>query len=234
MRKNKRKFDSFVVIAFVAFLGGCSVHLVNETPISYTDNPQMTYPIQVAVTKELLVVPSSINVKAIIDGTEHGMIGSGAGVWTQNVRANCKHWFEVKYNAVWQSLPFLLSSSTSVPEQGVFHVEIHHSAGPIRIWTSPHDNGPWVGSYKFVLYTAPVLNFQNFNFEPFCASEACQDMVQAFSLELPVPKGAVCNRGTFFTIKSTKREARAFLNVQTDDPNYPYLKFLIEAIEIPM
>lgn len=136
---NHLKKTTAILLTLLLF--GCGVRISNRTTSPQPRASDNRYPVSALVEKESSAVHSnSINVNVTIDGEEHQMLSSGAGLWIYEHTASDTNGFNIFYD-VFYKYDYLLfieqSGHKRYPDSGTLSIGIQDTIAVASVTVIP-------------------------------------------------------------------------------------------------
>ncbi|HEX4268448.1 MAG TPA: hypothetical protein VHY36_11210 [Steroidobacteraceae bacterium] len=221
-----RRLIGFSCLAAGALaLGGCGVQLQDETPGTFTANPDIgMYPLTVKVTSGALV-STPIYVFVVGDGGQQVPLSAGAnGTYGTMYPVKCKQSFPLQYLAVWRVQGVVTKHQLFPPQAR----DIQLTPPPLTQQASIDTSGTpdkkthsWQGAVQYNIVTAASGHITGAQLQPVSQDKADVKAAAAVSVVSTFPVDATCGTPTAVTLATKAQTAHVNLVITTDVPGIP-------------
>jgi hypothetical protein len=221
-----RRLIGFSCLAAVALaLCGCDVQLQDETPGTFTANPDIgMYPLTVKVTSGALVSTPIYVFVVGADGQQVPLSPGPNGSFGTMYPVKCKASFPLQYLAVWrvqgvvtkhQLFPATPRDVQLTPPPLTQQASIDTSGKPDKKTRS------WQGVVQYNIYTAAEAHITGAQVEPVSQDKADVKAAQDVSVVSTLPVDATCGTPSAVTLATKEQTAHVNLVITTDLPGVP-------------
>ncbi len=221
-----RREIGFSCLAVMALaLTGCGVQLQDQTPGTFTANPDIgMYPLTVKVTSGALV-STPIYVFVVAGNGQQVPLSAGPnGTYGTMYPVKCKQSFPLQYLAVWRVQGVVTKHQLFPPQPR----EIRLTPPPLRQQASIDTSGApdkkthaWQGAVSYNIITAQNAHITGAQVEPVSQDKADVKAAKDVSVVSTFPLDASCGTPTAVTLATKAQTAHVNLVITTDVPGIP-------------
>lgn len=221
-----RRIIGFSCLALMALvLAGCDVQLQDQTPGTFTANPDIgMYPLTVKVTSGALVSAGLYVFVVGGDGQQVPLTAGANGTYGTMYPVKCKQSFPLQYLAVWR-VQGVVTKHQLFPAQPR---EIQLTPPPLTQQQNIDTSGTpdkkthsWQGAVQYNIYTAPEAHITGAQVEPVSQDKADLKSAQDVSVVSTLPIDASCGTPAAVTLATKAQTAHVNLVITTDLPGIP-------------
>jgi hypothetical protein len=218
-----RRLIGISCLAAVAVaLGGCGVQLQDETPGTFTVNPDIgMYPLTVKVTSGALVSTPIYVFVVGGDGQQVPLSAGSNGSFGTMYPVKCKASFPLQYLAVWRVQGVVTKHQLFPPQPR----NIQLTPVPLTQQASIDTSGKpdkktrsWQGAVQYNIMTAPEAHITGAQLQPVSQDKADVKAAQAVSIVSTFPIDATCGTPAAVTLATKAQTAHVNLVITTDLP----------------
>jgi hypothetical protein len=222
-----RRLIGFCCLAAVALaLAGCGVQLQDETPGTFTANPDIgMYPLTGKVTSGPLVSTPVYVFVVGSDGQQVPLSAGPNGAFGTMYPVKCKASFPLQYLAVWRVQGVVTEHQLFPPQPR----EIQLTPPPLTQQASIDTSGKpdkktrsWQGGVPYDIVTATDAHITGAHIEPVSQDKADVAAAKRISVVSTFPIDASCGTPTPVELASKDPRAHANLVIDTDLPGFPH------------
>lgn len=221
----RRLIGSSCLAAVALALGGCGVQLQDETPGTFTANPDIgMYPLTVKVTSGPLVSTPIYVFVVGADGQQVPLSAGPNGSFGTMYPVKCKPTFPLQYLAVWR-VQGVLTKNQLFPAQPR---DIRLTPPPLTQQANVDTSGKpdkkthtWQGTVPYNIYTAPEAHITGAQVEPVSQDKADVKAAAGVSVVSTLPVDATCGTPAAVTLATKEQTAHVNLVITTDLPGIP-------------
>jgi hypothetical protein len=221
-----RRTIGFSCLAAVALaLGGCGVQLQDETPGTFTANPDIgMYPLTVKVTSGALVSTPVYVFVVGEDGQQVPLSAGPNGTYGTMYPVKCKKSFPLQYLAVWRVQGVVTKHQLFPPQPR----DIELRPPPLNPQATIDTSGKpdkktrsWQGPVPYDIFTAPDAHITGAQLEPVSQDKADVAAAKAVSIVSTFPIDVTCGTPAAVMLASKEQTAHVNLVITTDLPGMP-------------
>jgi hypothetical protein len=221
-----RRVIGFFSMAVVALaLGGCGVQLQDETPGTFTANPDIgMYPLTVKLTTGALVSTPVYVFVVGEDGQQVPLSAGSNGSYGTMYPVKCKKSFPLQYLAVWRVQGVVTKQQLFPPQPRDIELTpppLTQQAAIDTSGTPDKKTRSWQGAVQYDIITAPDAHITGAQLEPVSQDKADLAAVKAVSIVSTFPIDATCGTPAAVTLASKLQTAHVNLVITTDLPGMP-------------
>jgi hypothetical protein len=206
-------------------LGGCDVQLQDETPGTFTVNPDIgMYPLTVKVTSGALVSTPIYVFVVGADGQQVPLSAGPNGAFGTMYPVKCKQSFPLQYLAVWRVQGVVTKHQLFPPQPRTIQLTPVPLTQQASIDTSAKPDKKtrtWQGAVQYNFITAPEAHITGAQLQPVSQDKADVKAAQAVSIVSTFPIDATCGTPTAVTLATKAQTAHVNLVITTDLPGMP-------------
>jgi hypothetical protein len=203
-------------------LAGCDVQLQDETPGTFTANPDIgMYPLTVKVTSGALVSTPVYVFVVGADGQQVPLSAGPNGAFGTMYPVKCKPSFPLQYLAVWR-VQGVLTKHQLFPAQPR---DIQLTPPPLTQQANIDTSGKpdkkthtWQGAVSYNIYTAPEAHITGAQVQPVSQDKADVKAAAGVSVVSTLPVDATCGTPAAVTLATKEQTAHVNLVITTDLP----------------
>ncbi|HEX4269521.1 MAG TPA: hypothetical protein VHY36_16650 [Steroidobacteraceae bacterium] len=211
--------------AVAVALGGCGVQLQDQTPGTFTVNPDIgMYPLTVKVTSGALVSTPIYVFVVGADGQQVPLSAGPNGTFGTMYPVKCKASFPLQYLAVWRVQGVVTKHQLFPPQPR----NIQLTPVPLTQQASIDTSGKpdkktrsWQGAVQYNIITAPDAHITGAQVQPVSQDKADVKAAQAVSVVSTFPIDATCGTPAAVTLATKAQTAHVNLVISTDLPGTP-------------
>jgi hypothetical protein len=211
--------------AVAVALGGCGVQLQDQTPGTFTVNPDIgMYPLTVKVTSGALVSTPIYVFVVGADGQQVPLSAGPNGTFGTMYPVKCKASFPLQYLAVWRVQGVVTKHQLFPPQPR----NIQLTPVPLTQQASIDTSGKpdkktrsWQGAVQYNIITAPEAHITGAQVQPVSQDKADVKAAQAVSVVSTFPIDATCGTPAAVTLATKAQTAHVNLVISTDLPGTP-------------
>jgi hypothetical protein len=218
-----RRLIGFSFIAVTALgLGGCDVQLQDQTPGTFTANPDIgMYPLTVKVTSGALV-STPVYVFVVGDDGQQVPLSAGPnGSYGTMYPVKCKQSFPLQYLAVWRVQGVVTKHQLFPPQPRTIQLTPPPLTQQATIDTSgapDKKTHSWQGAVQYDILTAPDAHITGAQIQPVSQDKADVKAAQDVSVVSTFPLDATCGTPAAVTLQTKAQTAHVNLVITTDLP----------------
>ena len=221
----RRLIGSICLAAVAVALGGCDVQLQDETPGTFTVNPDIgMYPLTVKVTSGALVSTPIYVFVVGADGQQVPLSAGPNGAFGTMYPVKCKQSFPLQYLAVWRVQGVVTKHQLFPPQPRNIQLTPVPLTQQASIDTSAKPDKKthtWQGAVQYNIITAPEAHITGAQLQPVSQDKADVKAAQAVSIVSTFPIDATCGTPTAVTLATKAQTAHVNLVITTDLPGMP-------------
>lgn len=222
-----RRLIGFSCLAAVALaLCGCDVQLQDETPGTFTANPDIgMYPLTVKVTTGPLVSTPIYVFVVGSDGQQVPLSAGPNGAFGTMYPVKCKQSFPLQYLAVWRVQGVVTEHQLFPPQPRQIQLTpppLTQQANIDTSGTPDKKTHSWQGAVQYNIVTAADAHITGAQLEPVSQDKAdIKAATKDVSIVSTFPIDATCGTPTAVTLASKAQTAHVNLVITTDLPGMP-------------
>lgn len=218
-----RRLIGFSCLAVLALaLSGCDVQLQDQTPGTFTANPDIgMYPLTVKVTSGALVSTPVYVFVVGADGQQVPLSGGSNGTYGTMYPVKCKQSFPLQFLAVWR-VQGVVTKHQLFPQQPR---EIQLTPPPLTQQAAIDTSGTpdkktrsWQGAVQYNIFTAPEAHITAVQVQPVSQDKGDIKAAQGVSVVSTLPIDVTCGTPAAVTLATKEQTAHVNLVITTDLP----------------
>jgi hypothetical protein len=221
----RRIIGSICLAAAALALGGCDVQLQDETPGTFTANPDIgMYPLTVKVTSGPLVSTPIYVFVVGADGQQVPLSAGPNGTFGTMYPVKCKPTFPLQFLAVWRVQGVVTKHQLFPPQPR----DIRLTPPPLTQQQNIDTSGKpdkkthtWQGAVQYNIYTAADAHITGAQVEPVSQDKADVKAAEGVSVVSTLPLDATCGTPAALTLATKEQTAHVNLVITTDLPGVP-------------
>jgi hypothetical protein len=208
----------FAGVAAVLALGGCDVHVRDDTPASFPANNDVgMYELKATVSRDSMVTPGSVYLFAAGANKRIDMIPDKQGLeWHGFYTVKCRGSFPLQYTAIWKRQGLSTGSVLVPPKPREIELLPPPLTKEATIDTSAKSSKGWDGSVVYRFVTAEHTQIIGAHIEPLSQDAGDVAAAKPIVIGTQFPVDAACAMPTEIHLSSKVAKAQGNLIIDTD------------------